>query len=69
MTTSDIFANQRQVWKDYQFYYAIARRSLPFIVGVVIGGIIFASDNGYFTNLYTEILSIVATVGVLDYLT
>jgi hypothetical protein len=68
MTTSDIFTNQRQIWKDYQFYYAIARRSLPFIIGLVVGGILFASDDGYFTNLYTEVLSIVTIVGVLDYL-
>jgi hypothetical protein len=68
MTTSDIFSNQRDVWRNYKDLYTLAGRALPFIAGIVIGGIIFASDEGYFTNLYTEILSIIATVGVLDYL-
>ncbi len=67
MTTTDIFANQRQIWKDYKDFYILARRALPFIVGVVIGGFIFASDEGYMTNLYTEIMSIIATVGILDF--
>lgn len=67
MTTSDIFANQRKIWKDYEAFYTLARRSLPFIAGVVIGGLIFASDPGYITNLYTEIISILATVGILNF--
>lgn len=67
MNTSDIFANQRQIWQDYQAYYTLARRALPFIVGVIIGGFIFSSDAGYATNLYTEIMSILATVGILDF--
>ncbi len=67
MTTTDIFANQRQIWKDYKDVYTLARRALPFIIGVVIGGFIFASDEGYLTNLYTEIMSIIATVGILDF--
>ena len=67
MTTFDIFTNQRQIWKDYKDVYTLARRALPFIIGVVIGGFIFASDEGYLTNLYTEIMSIIATVGILDF--
>lgn len=67
MVTSDIFTNQRKVWKDHKLFYAIAGRSIPFVVGVIVGGIVFSSDAGYATNLYTEILSIIATVLVLDF--
>lgn len=68
MTTSDIFSNQRKIWREYKTFYTLARRSIPFIVGVVVGGLIFSSDSGYATNLYTELLSIAATVGILDFL-
>jgi len=67
MTMFDIFANQRQVWTDYKQMYTLARRATPFVVGVIVGGFIFSSDLGYVTNLYTEMLSIIATVGILNF--
>lgn len=39
-------------------------------LGIWIGSLIFSGDesSGYATNIYTEILSVAVTVGILDYL-
>ena len=37
-------------------------------LGIWIGSLIFAGDNGYGTNLYTELISIGVTVFILDFL-
>ena len=69
MTTSDIFANQRQVWKDYNWFYPLVAGLVILTIGVFIGHFLIDGDRiqgDYGINLYTEVVSIIATVLILD---
>ncbi|MAS35616.1 MAG: hypothetical protein CL610_16520 [Anaerolineaceae bacterium] len=64
-----------QDWRDKQWTKAqqeLFNRVLLAVLliglGVWIGSLLFAGDNGYAVNIYTEILSIGVTVGLLNYL-
>lgn len=51
-----------------QAFNRIVLGALLIGLGVWIGSLIFGGDEGYATNVYTEVLSIAVTVGLLDYL-
>lgn len=56
----------RNIHRDYAGFYKVFGGIILIVFGTWIGSIIFASDGGYATNLYTEILSIGITIFVLD---
>lgn len=56
------------LWRQYRFFYQILGGLLLVGLGVWIGSLLFSGDEGYSTNLYTEVLSIGVTVFVLDLL-
>lgn len=56
----------QDVWEQYSTLYKVIGGIFLVLVGIYIGGIIFAEDAGYATNLYTEAISIGVTVFVLD---
>ncbi len=61
-------ANERwqqicKIWGSSQIGYAV----LLVIIGVLIGRfVLFPADEGYNTNIYTEVLSVALTIFVLD---
>jgi uncharacterized protein YjbI with pentapeptide repeats len=62
-------AEIRQAWRDghEQGVYLVLGGLALVVVGVGIGYALFAGDQGYTVNLYTEIISVVFTVMVLNY--
>lgn len=64
----DILSKQREIWKDYSHYYRIFLALVLVGIGILIGGLLFSSDSGYVTNLYTELISIAVTIGILDFI-
>jgi uncharacterized protein YjbI with pentapeptide repeats len=56
----------RQIHKQFGFFYRIGSSALLVFFGVLLGSLLFQKDNGYFTNLYTEVLSIGVTVFIID---
>lgn len=57
----------REIHQDYSTFYRIFGGIGLVLVGVVIGAVMFSGD-GYFTNLYTEGMSVLLTIVVLNYL-
>jgi len=60
-------------WRDVpftedqnRFTYQFSAGVVLVLLGVWIGSLLFASDEGYGTNLYTEMLSIAVTIFILD---
>ncbi|MCB9457574.1 MAG: hypothetical protein H6671_16430 [Anaerolineaceae bacterium] len=71
MTTQDTderWQEIRSIHHEYEFFYQIGGGLLLVLIGVWIGTNLFAlaEDTGYFTNVYTEVLSIFVTVFILD---
>ncbi|MEQ8676925.1 MAG: pentapeptide repeat-containing protein [Aggregatilineales bacterium] len=58
----------RQIHREYTTFYQLGGGLLLVVIGVLIGALIFADDSGYGTNIYTEILSVGLTIGVLNVL-
>lgn len=56
----------KRLWEDYQAIYRILAGVCLVLLGMYLGAVLFASDGGYFTNLYTEAIGIAVTVFVLD---
>ncbi|GEM_PF-4844013 len=71
MTTQDIFANQKRVLQEYPLTYSLTLGIVVLLIGIFIGAQLFTDhvtgeDDGYTVNLYTEIISVIATVFILD---
>lgn len=71
MTTQDVdqrWQEIRGIHHEHKFFYQIGGGLLLVLIGVWIGTNLFApaEDTGYFTNVYTEVLSIFVTVFILD---
>ncbi len=58
----------RKLHHDEKFIYQIMGGVALLAAGILLGAAIFAQDSGYATNLYTEILSIIVTVFILNLL-
>jgi hypothetical protein len=57
----------RGIHREYRFFYQIGGGLLLVVIGVLIGGTLFSTDpDGYKANLYTDALSVLVTVLVLD---
>jgi uncharacterized protein YjbI with pentapeptide repeats len=56
----------RGIWHDYSAFYQFAGGVSLVLFGILIGALIFGTDPGYPTNLYTETISIGVTVFVLN---
>ena len=56
----------RDIYRDFGGFYEIGGGLLLVLLGVFIGLFVFNQTADYSTNLYTEFLSICATVFVLD---
>ncbi len=56
----------RNIQREYKRLYQLGAGLLIFLIGIWIGSPIFAHDNGYATNIFTEVLSIFATIVIID---
>jgi uncharacterized protein YjbI with pentapeptide repeats len=56
----------REYRRQYGWVYRVVGGLLLILFGIWLGSQLFAGDNGYQTNLYTEALSIAVTVFVLN---
>lgn len=56
----------RTIHRDYKFFYQIGGGIVLVLLGIWIGSKLFGGDAGFATNIYTEVLSIVVTVFVLN---
>lgn len=61
--------------RDNIFIYRLGGGAVLIFIGIFIGSLIFTDNNplmngkfGYFTNLYTELISITVTISILDLL-
>jgi uncharacterized protein YjbI with pentapeptide repeats len=54
------------IWKQWRWSYELGGGMLLVLIGVWIGSLLFATDAGYGTNLYTEALGVLVTIAVLD---
>lgn len=52
--------------KDYRDFYNLLGGVAILVVGILIGAQLFSDDGGYGTNLYTELISVGATILILD---
>jgi hypothetical protein len=52
------------IYKRYTDYFGIAGAVIFVLLGVIMGALLF--QDGYATNLYTEAISVVITITVLD---
>lgn len=52
------------IHRQYAYFYNIGGGLVLILIGIWIGSLIF--NAGYFTNVYTEALSVIATIVVLD---
>jgi len=64
----DRWEEVQQIHRENRTLYQILGGIALIALGIVIGGILFADDSGYNTNLFSEALSLGATVFVLDLL-
>ncbi|MEO0595982.1 MAG: pentapeptide repeat-containing protein [Chloroflexota bacterium] len=55
---------RRDIYRRYAPFYNIGSGLGLIVIGIWIGSLVFGS--GYFTNVYTEALSVIATIAVLD---
>ena len=62
--TSDFRNKELFSYKDYRDFYDYLAGFSILALGVLIGAMIFS--DGYDTNVYTELLSVVATIAILD---
>lgn len=58
----------REIHKEYKFFYQISGGAIFIVIGIIIGSYIFEDDEGYLINLFTDLLSICATVLMLNLL-
>jgi uncharacterized protein YjbI with pentapeptide repeats len=73
-TTTPTHEQERQaILKQYPQTYFAAAAALFIVIGILIGnalfgkgGLLTASDNGYLTNVFTEVASVLVTVIVID---
>lgn len=56
------------IWDEYINFYKVGGGILLVLVGVWIGLLLFAGDKGYEVNIFTEVLSVLVTIVVLDQL-
>lgn len=54
----------QKIHKRYADFYKIGSGLILVLIGIWIGSLLFS--DGYATNVYTEILSVIATIVVLD---
>ncbi len=66
--TKDRWTEIRTIHHQHLFFYQILGGTVLVALGMLLGAAIFAQDDGYATNLYTEILSIGVTVFILNLL-
>lgn len=55
---------RRDIHREYRYFYSIGGGLVLIAIGVWLGALIFRT--GYYTNVYTELLSVIATIVVLD---
>lgn len=58
----------RLIHHENRYFYLVGGGLILVSIGIWIGALLFADDGGYFTNLYTEMISIAVTVFVLNLL-
>lgn len=65
----------RHIHAQYRNFYRLLGGGALVLIGVVIGAILFTGNapaiadiTGYFTNLYTEAVSVILTIAVLNFL-
>lgn len=58
----------KAILKEYPATYPLALAVLFTLLGILMGGRLFANEPGYVTNLYNDALSIFVTVTILDVL-
>ena len=80
MTTASAISNRNDeiqaIHERYADFYRIAGGIFLIVIGIVIGGWLFGQNTlalpadmlGYVTNVSTELLSVVATIAVIDQL-
>jgi hypothetical protein len=69
MTTQGLDARleeNRGIYTQYKFFYKIFGGVVLVGIGVFIGWMLFADKEGYIANLFTDGISIVITVFILD---
>src|SRR6187549_329168 len=64
--THDAWVDIREIQHKHAFFYQIALGLLLVIVGVVIGAKLFPSDESYGSNVYLNVISVFATIVVLN---
>ncbi len=64
-----------QIHREYRNFYRLLGGGALVMLGVIIGAVLFSGNapaiddiSGYFTNLYTEAVSVILTIFVLNYL-
>jgi uncharacterized protein YjbI with pentapeptide repeats len=68
-TTLNRWTEIKQLWHDERFFYRVLFGALLVLFGIWLGAHIFASDaTSYGMNLYTEGMSVLFTIGVLNFL-
>ena len=65
-TFSDRLKDIRKIHQDYRVFYQLSGGLSLLIIGVWIGSLIFAHDDSYATNVYTELLGVLVTIILLD---
>jgi uncharacterized protein YjbI with pentapeptide repeats len=66
--THDAWVDIREIQHKHAFFYQIALGLVLVIVGIVIGAALFSSDESYGSNVYLNVISVFATVVVLNWL-
>ena len=61
-----LLAAIREFHREYGWFYRLIGGLVLVLFGVWLGARLFAEDDGYQTNLYTELLSIAVTVFILN---
>ena len=62
----------RQIHHEYSYFYQILGGLVLILIGIFIGVILFSDEShliknkGYWTNVFTEVLGIIATIAVLN---
>jgi Pentapeptide repeats (8 copies) len=65
---TDEWQEIRDIHRQYRFFYQIFGGVILVFFGILVGAVLFTNDPSYKTNLYTDFISIVVTVFVIDLL-
>jgi uncharacterized protein YjbI with pentapeptide repeats len=68
MAADERWQEVRTLHRKHRFFYRISSGILVVAVGILLGGLLFPHNDEYLLSLYTNLLSIAVTVGVLDLL-